>query len=57
MMSIHIPDSEVSIVNQSAGKDPVSVSKELMSIIKRSLFWSEKTAGAFDITIDPAQKL
>jgi thiamine biosynthesis lipoprotein ApbE len=42
MMSIHIPDSEVSIANQSVGKDPVSVSKELMSVIKRFLFWSEK---------------
>jgi FAD:protein FMN transferase len=57
MMSIHIPGSEVSILNQSAGKDALLVSKELMSVIQRSLFWSEKTEGAFDITIDPVQKL
>ncbi len=57
MMSIHIPNSEVSKVNQAAGKDPVAVSKELMAVIQRSLFWSEKTAGAFDITIGPAQEL
>jgi FAD:protein FMN transferase len=37
MMSIYIPVSEVSILNQSAGKEPVSVSKELLSIIQRSL--------------------
>jgi len=36
MMSIHIPDSEVSILNQSAGKDSISVSKEFMSVIQRS---------------------
>jgi thiamine biosynthesis lipoprotein ApbE len=28
MMSIHILDSEVSILNQSVGKYPVSISKE-----------------------------
>ena len=57
IMSIYIPGSKVSILNQSAGKEPVSISKELMSVIQRSLFWSEKTAGAFDITIGPAQNL
>jgi FAD:protein FMN transferase len=57
MMSIHIPDSEVSFLNQPAGKDPVSISKELMSVIQGSLLWSDKTAGAFDITTGPDQKL
>jgi FAD:protein FMN transferase len=57
LMSIHIPDSELSKINQAAGKNPVSVSKELITVIQRSLFWSEKTAGAFDITIGPAQEL
>jgi thiamine biosynthesis lipoprotein len=57
LMSIHVPNSEVSKINQAAGKDRVSVSKELMAVIQRSLFWSEKTAGAFDITIGPAQEL
>lgn len=56
LMSIHIPDSEVSKINQAAGKDRVSISKELMTVIQRSLFWSEKTGGAFDITIGPAQE-
>jgi thiamine biosynthesis lipoprotein len=28
-----------------------------MSVIQRSLFWAEKTAGAFDITIGPTQNL
>jgi thiamine biosynthesis lipoprotein len=28
-----------------------------MAVILRSLFWAEKTAGAFDITIGPAQEL
>jgi FAD:protein FMN transferase len=56
-LSIHIPDSEISKINQAAGKDRVLVSKELMIVIQRSLFWSKKTEVAFDITIGPAQNL
>ena len=40
LLSIHIPDSEISKINQAAGKDHVPVSKELMTVIQRSLFWS-----------------
>ena len=57
LMSILIPDSEISKINQAAGKDRVPVSKELMTVIQRSLFLSEKKEDAFDITIDTAQKL
>ena len=56
-MSIHIPDSEISKINQAAGKDRVPVYKEIMTVIQRSLFWSEKTESTFDITIGPTQKL
>ena len=56
-MSILILDSEISKINQAAGKDRVPVSKELMTVIQRSLFLSEKKEDAFDITIDTAQKL
>jgi thiamine biosynthesis lipoprotein ApbE len=38
LMSIHIPDSKISIINQAAGKDRVPASKELMTVIQRSLF-------------------
>ena len=33
LMSILIPDSEISKINQAAGKDRVPVSKELMTVI------------------------
>jgi FAD:protein FMN transferase len=56
-LSIHIQDSEISKINQAAEKDRVLVSKELMIVIQRSLFWSKNTEVAFDITIGPAQKL
>ena len=57
LMSILISDSEISKINQAAGKDRVPLSKVLLTVLQRSLFWSEKTEGAFDITIGPAQKL
>jgi FAD:protein FMN transferase len=38
LLSILIPDSEVSKINKAAGKDRVPVSKELMTVIQRSLF-------------------
>jgi FAD:protein FMN transferase len=40
LMSILTPDSEISKINQAAGKDRVPVSKELLTVIQRSLFWS-----------------
>ncbi len=57
LMSTHIPTSEVSKINQAAGKTFVPVSQEVLEVIQRSLFWSEQTKGAFDITIGPAQEL
>jgi FAD:protein FMN transferase len=56
LMSIHISGSEISKINQAAGKDRIPVSKEFMTVIQQSFFWSEKTEGTFDITIGPAQK-
>ncbi len=57
LMSTHIPGSEVSQINQAAGKTPVTVSKEVFEVIERAIYWAEKTQGAFDITIGPAQEL
>ncbi|MBC8283930.1 MAG: FAD:protein FMN transferase [Nitrospinae bacterium] len=57
LMSGYIQGSEISKINQSAGKERVTVSEELMEVLQRSLVWSEKTEGAFDITIGPVQNL
>jgi thiamine biosynthesis lipoprotein len=50
LISSWIPESETSMINQSAGIKPVAVSLELYNLIERSLQLSELTAGAFDIT-------
>jgi len=43
-------DSEVSAVNRMAGKEAVRVGSEILELIKRSLYFSRESNGAFDIT-------
>lgn len=57
LMSTHIPNSEISKINQAAGIEPVSVSPEVFEVIDRALYWAEKTDGALDISIGPVQEL
>lgn len=44
------PNSETSLINKNAGKEPVVVSDELFNLIQRSVKISNLTDGAFDIT-------
>ncbi len=44
------PNSETSEINRNSGIKPVKVSKELFSLIQRSLAISKLTDGAFDIS-------
>jgi len=57
MMSNFIETSELSRINQQAGKAPVSVSRELYSVIRRADDFSRLTDGAFDITFASVGKL
>jgi len=50
-LSDYIEDSEVSKINQKAGVEPVEVSADTLEVIKKSLWLSELTEGAFDITV------
>lgn len=49
-LSPYKEDSELSRVNREAGQGPVPITEELASIVEKSLWYSDKTAGAFDIT-------
>lgn len=51
------PGSDVSRINESAGKEPVKVSPETLEMIKTSIEYSELSGGAFDITIAPIVEL
>ncbi len=57
MMSTYLPDSEVSKINNAAGKEAVSVSPELLKVIEEGIRWGEKSEGLFDITIHPLVEL
>lgn len=43
-------DSEVSALNRMAGKEAVRMGPEALELIKRSLYFSQESHGAFDIT-------
>ncbi len=50
LMSPYKSESELSKVNNLAARQAVVISDELLSLIQRSLQFSERTQGAFDIT-------
>ena len=56
MFSNKIEDSEICRIN-SAGGNPVEVSKETIKLIKKGIYYSEMSDGAFDITIAPVSSL
>ena len=45
--------SEVSEINKNAGQKPVKVSYETFEALEKAIYASEKTNGAFDVTIGP----
>lgn len=56
LMSTYIADSEISRINDAAGKEAVPVSKEVLEVIEAGIEWGKKTDGIFDITIHPLVK-
>lgn len=54
LLSTWIPESELSRVNASAGRRPVVVSGETMTLIARSLDMARMTEGGFNIAVGPA---
>ncbi len=53
MLSCHIATSEISKINKSAHMHPVEVSRETADILSRAIEISQKTNGAFDISVKP----
>ena len=50
-LSDYIEESEVSLINKNAGIRPVEVSPETLEVIKKALYVSQITNGAFDISV------
>ena len=57
LMSSYKASSEISDINSHAGEHPIKVSPETFSIIKRSIEYSKKYNGLFDISIGPISEL
>ena len=51
MMNHYNPRSVVSAINDAAGRQPVAVPPELMQVLKMAQAVSERTHGAFDVTV------
>ncbi|OOM70723.1 FAD:protein FMN transferase [Clostridium sp. BL-8] len=57
MASSSISTSDVSKINEAAGKEYVKVHPEILKIIKTSVEYSKISNGAFDITVSPLIQL
>ena len=53
LLSTWIPTSELSRVNASAGKTPVLVGPETLTVVQRAMQAAEMTGGGFNIAIGP----
>ncbi|HLJ12216.1 MAG TPA: FAD:protein FMN transferase [Planctomycetaceae bacterium] len=58
IMSDYEPESELMLLCRTAGTGmPVKVSRDLLTVLSRSLELSKKSDGAFDVTVGPVVKL
>jgi FAD:protein FMN transferase len=56
-LSAYQPDSEIAHINARATHESVRVSPELFRLLERARDLSQKTSGAFDISVGPLLKL
>jgi len=57
LMSTYDPDSELSQFNQSPENTPFTLSPDTIIVLTMAMELSEKTAGAFDVTVGPVVNL
>ncbi|MFC2075768.1 FAD:protein FMN transferase [candidate division KSB1 bacterium] len=56
-MSLFVAGSDIDRINESAGRQPVRVSREVFELIRTAVGYSELTGGYFDITVGPLMNL
>lgn len=56
MFSNKLEDSEISQIN-NAGGNPVEVSDETITLLKKAIYYGDLSNGAFDVTIAPVSNL
>jgi thiamine biosynthesis lipoprotein len=52
-LSFHSSSSQLALLNRAAGKNPVKVGQDLLSLLKLSRELAISTGGAFDVTVGP----
>lgn len=52
-LSIYVPGSDISRLNQAAGAGPVAISPMTLEVLDRAITLSRLTDGALDITVGP----
>jgi thiamine biosynthesis lipoprotein len=57
LMSVNIPDSDISRINKNAGIEPVRVHEDTFKVIERAVYFSMLSDGAFDSSVGPLVKL
>ncbi len=57
LISEWIPATQVSKINQNAGKQPVKVDRELLELTERAMLFSKISNGAFDISFASIDKI
>lgn len=57
LLTVNKEGSQIDAVNAAAGKNPVKVGPEAMTIIKRGLHYAELSNGGFDPSVGPLVKL
>jgi FAD:protein FMN transferase len=53
LLSNYQPSSELSRISREAGDGPVVTDPETFSFLTKSFYWSDRSHGAFDITVGP----
>jgi FAD:protein FMN transferase len=53
LLNFYSAESEISLINKNAGLFSVKVSSDILRLVDKALYVSEKTEGSFDITIGP----
>ena len=58
LMSTRLADSEISQLNDLAGgESSLAVSPDVLDVIRRGIYWGNKSQGALDISIGPVSRL
>ena len=52
-LTVYREDSEISQINAAASVQPIPISESTYRLLRRSIAWSERTSGAFDVTAGP----